>query len=141
MQNTIRRAQNPKRVFLDLIFSIIIPSFILTRGEDYFTSLDPVTLFFIALAFPTGYGLYDLIAKKYINIISILGFVNTLLSGVVVIFSTHKWFIVFKEAAFPLLIGIFLLMYKQSVVEFIKVILADIFDMKKVQKILTKKRK
>ena len=140
MQNTIRRAQNPKRVFLDLIFSIIIPSFILTRGEDYFTSLDPVTLFLIALAFPTGYGLYDLIAKKYINIISILGFVNTLLSGVVVILYTPKWFIVFKEAAFPLLIGIFLLMYKQSVVEFIKVILADIFDMKKVQTILTKKQ-
>lgn len=139
MQNTVRRAQNPKRVFLDLIFSIIIPSFLLTRGEDYFTSLDPVTLFFIALAFPTGYGLYDLIAKKYINIISILGFVNTLLSGVVVILYTPKWFIVFKEAAFPLLIGIFLLMYKKSVVEFMKVMIGDIIDLKKVQTRMLKK--
>ncbi|MFP4402102.1 MAG: hypothetical protein ACLFPL_02625 [Candidatus Nanoarchaeia archaeon] len=139
MQNTVRRAQNPKRIFLDLIFSIIIPSFLLTRGENYIP-VDPVALFLIALTFPTGYGLYDLIAKRYINIISILGFINTLLSGVVIIFSTPKWFIVFKEAAFPLLIGIFLLLYRQSVIEFMNVVLADIFDMNKVQTKLSKRQ-
>ncbi|MCH8519647.1 MAG: hypothetical protein LAT82_02735 [Nanoarchaeota archaeon] len=127
MQNTVRRAQNPKRIFLDLIFSIIIPSFILTRGENYLP-VDPVTLFFIALAFPTGYGLYDLIAKKYVNIISILGFVNTLLSGVVVIFEASKFFIVFKEAGFPLLIGLALLYYNKSVADFIKVVTDDMLN-------------
>lgn len=131
MQNTVRRAQNPKRIFLDLIFSIIIPSFILTRGENYLP-VDPVTLFFIALAFPTGYGLYDLIAKKYVNIISILGFVNTLLSGVVVIFEASKFFIILKEAGFPLLIGIALLYYNKSVADFIKVVTDDVFDKKRI---------
>lgn len=127
MQNTVRRAQNPKRIFLDLIFSILIPSFLLTRG-DQFIPVDPVTLFFIALAFPTGYGLYDLFIKKYVNIISILGFVNTLLSGVVVIFEASKFFIVVKEAGFPLLIGVALLYYNKSVAEFIRVVTDDMFD-------------
>lgn len=127
MQDNIRRAQNPRRIFLDLIFSILIPSFLLTKGENYI-AVEPVTLFLIALFFPTAYGLYDLLIKKYVNIISILGFINTLLSGVVVIFSLSKFFIILKEAGFPLLIGISLLYYNKSVLEFIKIITDDILN-------------
>ena len=131
MENTIKRAQNPKRLFYDIILSVLIPSFLLTRGED-FIDIDPVTLFFIALAFPTIYGLYDFIFNKYFNIISVLGFINTLLSGAVVIFELGKTFIVLKEAGFPLLIGLLLLYYKKSTTEFIRVITDDILDKKKI---------
>ena len=45
-----------ENVLWSLIFTLAIPSFILSKLSDHFGSLPTL---FVALAFPVGYGLYD----------------------------------------------------------------------------------
>ena len=59
--------KNNSSVFFDLVFSIIVPALILTKGTEYFTMLTPIQLFVFALSFPIIYGLYDFINSKHFN--------------------------------------------------------------------------
>ena len=62
----------------------------------------------LALAFPVVYGALDFIKNKRKNIISLFGCLNVLLTGGFALYKLSGiWFAV-KEAAFPLLIGIFI---------------------------------
>ena len=66
--------------------------------------------FFIALLFPVAYFIYDFFKRKNVNVISILGFINVLLTGGIGIFGakfglSKNWFI-FKEGFLPLFIGL-----------------------------------
>ena len=69
-------------------------------------------IFGCALVFPISYFIYDLLTRKNINIISILGFTNILLTGGIGVFGStlglsRNWFII-KEGMMPLVIGFFL---------------------------------
>ena len=89
---------------LSVCFNIFIPVMVLKNGENwilkiiaYFDDGD-LTLqksniidlssisFIIALTFPTVYFIYDLLKRKNVNIISIFGFINVLLTGGIGIF-------------------------------------------------------
>ena len=55
--------------------------------------------FFIALLFPVAYFIYDFFKRKTVNVISILGFINVLLTGGIGIFGerfglSKNWFII-----------------------------------------------
>ncbi len=65
---------------IDLFISIIIPSFILMKfsGED---ALGATQALIIALSFPLGWGLFELIKNKKFNFITLLGLVSVLLTG------------------------------------------------------------
>ena len=70
-------------------------------------------MFAIALIFPVGYFIFDFIRRKNINVVSILGFVNILLTGGIGVFGANlglskNWFIL-KEGLLPLIIGYTLL--------------------------------
>ena len=64
----------------NLVFNIIIPVFVLSRlsGDD---SLGPSLSIVFALAFPIGYGLWDLRQSGKVNPLSILGVVSVFLTG------------------------------------------------------------
>ena len=107
-----------------IFFNIFIPVLILKNGNkwldkyfgdtgnihkwmDYFDY--PSLVFAISLIFPLAYFIYDFITKKNINVISILGFINILLTGGIGVFGsklglTKNWFIL-KEGLLPLIIG------------------------------------
>ena len=94
--------------------------------------------FIIAITFPIAYFIYDLLKKKNINIISIFGFINVLLTGGIGIFGakyglSKNWFI-FKEGFLPLFIGSLLLFMRRfKKVSFNKILLNDIlFDNEKI---------
>jgi hypothetical protein len=78
-------------------------------------------VFFIALICPVIYFFYDLLNRKNINLISILGFINIVLTGGIGIFGgkfglSKNWFI-FKEGMLPIIIGLVLIImskYRQS---------------------------
>lgn len=91
--------------FLDLIISIIIPSVILMKmsGED---RLGPTMALIVALAFPIGYGLYDLFINKRRNVMAMLGVVSVLLTGGIGLLKIDAQWLAVKEAAIPLCIGI-----------------------------------
>lgn len=71
--------------------------------------LGAVNALLLALAFPLFYGAYDLWRTKKPNFISLLGLLNVAFSGGFSLMQIEGiWFAV-KEAAFPLLIGAFVL--------------------------------
>lgn len=101
-------SQAPKQenAFLNIIFNIVLPVFILNRLSKH---LGPGTALVLALAFPLAYGAYDLVKRRKFNAMSILGLLNVGLTGGLALAGlTGFWFAV-KEAAFPLLVGLFVL--------------------------------
>lgn len=100
-----------ENAFVSLLFNIALPVLILNKATEplkqYFGENGPTVALIIALIFPLGYGLRDYFKTKRKNAISMLGFVNILLTGGLALFQLEGiWFAV-KEAAFPLLIGFF----------------------------------
>lgn len=101
--NTVPKQENP---WLNLIFNILLPVLILNKLSKF---IGPFWALVLALAFPLGYGAYDLIKRKKTNPLSILGLLNVLLTGGLAVLGIHGiWFAV-KEAAFPTLVGLFVL--------------------------------
>ncbi len=77
----------------------------------------------LALAFPVFYGLFDLFKNKRKNIISGFGVLNVLFTGGLALYQAQGiWFAV-KEAAFPLLVGIFVLISSYTKKSFFEYIL------------------
>ena len=124
--------QKSSSVFLDLIFSIVIPSFLLTRGPGYFPSFSALEILLFALAFPIIYGLYDLLSNKHFNVISLAGFLNVLLTGGIGLVQASKPIIIIKEAGFPLIIAILLFVFRDRLVAFIKEQSKEVLNLKKI---------
>lgn len=94
--------ENP---IINLLFSIVIPAIILSKFSTPET-LGVIPGFLIALAFPVGLSIYQLVVKKQVGFIAILGFVSILLTGLIGIFEIPTQWLAVKEAAVPLLIGL-----------------------------------
>tara|TARA_B100001250_G_C19741418_1_gene763247 strand:- start:155 stop:910 length:756 start_codon:yes stop_codon:yes gene_type:complete len=150
----IKQKENP---ILSLCCNILIPVIILKNGnqwinkilikyhgEDWFYANSIIVdissiVFFIALICPVIYFFYDLINRKNINLISILGFINILLTGGIGIFGakyglSKNWFI-FKEGMLPIIIGLVLIImskYRQN--SFNNILLNEVlFDNDKIR--------
>jgi len=93
------------RPIIDLLVSIILPSVILMKlsGDDY---LGASGALIAALAFPLGWGLFELFKYKKYNFIALLGLISVLLTGGIGILKLDPQWLAVKEAAIPALIGI-----------------------------------
>lgn len=93
------------RPMVDLVVSILIPSVILMKfsGPAY---LGPSSALVIALAFPLGWGTYELLKYRQFNFIALLGLVSVLLTGGIGLLELDPQWLAVKEAAIPALIGI-----------------------------------
>ena len=121
---TSKKQYKTEKPLHSVLFNIFIPVLILKNGnkwlDKYFGDTEnihkwmdyldyPSLVFAIALIFPLAYFIYDFITRKNINVISILGFINILLTGGIGVFGskfglTKNWFIL-KEGLLPLVIG------------------------------------
>jgi len=93
------------RPMIDLLVSIIIPSVILMKfsgAED----LGPTNALIIALAFPLGWGAFELIKYKKFNFIALLGLISVLLTGSIGLLKLEPQWLAVKEAAIPAIIGL-----------------------------------
>lgn len=72
-------------------------------GDD---KLGATNALILALAFPIGYGLYELIFNKKRNVMALLGVVSVLLTGGIGLLKIDAQWLAVKEAAIPLCIGI-----------------------------------
>ena len=132
-----RDKENP---LLNLSFNLLIPVIVLRNGDKWignflfftngenlalqksYLAITPSIVFIIALIFPITYFFYDFLKRKKINFISIIGFVNILLTGGIGIFGaklglSKNWFIL-KEGILPFIIGLYLLImskYKKNI--------------------------
>lgn len=115
----------PKGNFLaNLAFNIVIPVFILSRlsGAD---SLGPSLSIVLALAFPIGYGLWDLRQSGKVNPFSILGVVSVFLTGGMSLLQIDPQYIAIKEATIPACIGIAVLFTQRTRFPLVKTLILN----------------
>ncbi|MFG1498046.1 VC0807 family protein [Saccharospirillum sp. HFRX-1] len=123
--------------FTNLLFNILLPVIILTRfsGEE---SLGPVWGIVIALAFPIGYGLWEMRQTKKINTFSVIGVISVFLTGGISLLQLDPKYIAIKEAAVPALLGIAVLISQFTRFPLVRTLIfnAQLFAMDKVQQAL-----
>ncbi len=110
------------RPLIDLLVSIVIPSVILMKlsTDD---GLGASGALIVALAFPLGWGLYELVKFKKFNFIALLGLISVLLTGGIGLLQLDTKWLAIKEAAIPGLIGIAVLVSTQTRYPLIKTLL------------------
>lgn len=134
--------ESPKDSLYNILFNIVIPVFILSKGsnEKY---LGPLWGLVVALAFPLTYGVWDLIKKKKWNFISILGIISVLLTGGLALFKLSGiWFAV-KEAAIPAVIGLFVFFSNKTQYNLVRMIILNpqILEVEKIEHLINENKK
>ncbi len=110
------------RPLIDLLLSIVIPSIILMKlSGDNEMGASGALIF--ALAFPIGWGLYELIRFKVTNYIALLGLVSVLLTGSIGLLRLDAEWLAVKEAAIPALLGMAVLISARAGYPLIKTLL------------------
>lgn len=96
-----RPQENP---LLNLLINIILPVFVLNKLGAH---LDPKITLVVALSFPLIYGVQDYVRRRHKNYVSLLGIVNIFLTGGLALMKLEGHWFAMKEAALPLVLGIF----------------------------------
>jgi len=129
-----RPQEHKPRPMIDLLVSIILPSIILMKlsGEN---DLGAAGALITALAFPLGWGIFELIKYKKFNFIALLGLVSILLTGGIGLFQLDTKWLAIKEAAVPALIGVAVLASAFSRYPLVKTLLFNpkIMDVDKIK--------
>jgi hypothetical protein len=124
--------ENP---FLSLLINVVVPYLILTKSAQHLGEKGPTLSLILALCLPVTYGLFDFLKNERTNYISIFGIFNTLFTGGFALLALSSLWFIAKEAAFPLLIGLFVLYSsfgKKPVVKYI-FNFSQIMDLEKIQ--------
>ncbi len=114
--------EHKPRPLIDLLLSIVIPSVILMKlsGDN---DLGASGALIVALAFPIGWGLYELIKYRKFNFIALLGLISVLLTGGIGLLQLDTQWLAIKEAAIPGVIGLAVLISTQTRYPLIKTLL------------------
>lgn len=94
-----------ENLLVNLLFNIVIPTLILTKlsSEAY---LGTTWGILVALAFPVGYGLRDMMTTRKVNLFSVLGVVSIFLTGGISLLGLDPKYLAIKEAAIPSIFGL-----------------------------------
>lgn len=122
------------RPIIDLSVSLIIPSVILMKfsGDD---ALGASTALILALAFPLGWGMFELFQYRKFNFIALLGLVSVILTGGIGLLQLDPQWLAVKEAAIPGLLGVAVLISNYTPYPLIRTLMYNprIIDIEKVQ--------
>ena len=99
----MQKKENP---FVNILFNILLPVFILNKTSKYFPQIQPVTILLIALSFPLFYGVKDYFRERKVNWISVMGLTGILLTGGFALLQLEGIFFAIKEAMIPFIIGL-----------------------------------
>ncbi len=137
MSPLIQHPDHKPRPWVDLSVSIIIPSVILMKfsGDEHLGSLYALL---IGLAFPLGWGLFELIRYHKKNFIAVLGLVSVGLTGGIGILELDAQWLAVKEAAVPAIIGLVVLISTRTRYPLVRTLLfnPNVLDVKKIQAVL-----
>jgi len=114
--------QHKPRPMVDLLISLIIPSFILMKLSDA-ENLGASGALITALAFPLGWGLFELYKYRKFNFIALLGLISVVLTGGIGLLQLDTQWLAVKEAAIPGLIGLAVLISTRTRYPLIKTLL------------------
>lgn len=107
---------------LNLLCNIAIPIFLLNKMTERWGYLPTLI---IAIAFPLCFGLFEYFYHHKKSMISVLGLINVLISGGLGLFKLGGMWFATKEAVFPFLIGIFVLLSPYFSKPFIETLLMN----------------
>jgi len=132
--------------FLNLIFNIILPSVILIWGNKFFKSFAgtfseqqiSIAIFLVAISLPLAYGIYDLASRKKWNIFSIIGIISVLLTGGIGLLHIDTTWMIVKETAIPLVLGVAVLVSAFTKKPLAKILIfnENLLDLEKVNQAL-----
>jgi len=93
------------------------------------------TALIVALAFPLGWGLYELLKYRKFNVIALLGLISVLLTGGIGLLQLDPQWLAVKEAAIPGLIGIAVLVSTRTRYPLIRTLLYSpaVMDVSKIK--------
>lgn len=125
------------RPWVDLLVSIIIPSAILMKlsGDEY---LGSTWALLIGLAFPLGWGLFELVRYRKYNFIAILGVISVGLTGGIGLMELDPQWLAIKEASVPLIIGLAVLISTRTKYPLVRTLLynPNVLNVEKIRKSL-----
>lgn len=126
-------------MLLNLALNIFLPVIILTKltGDDM---LGPLNGLLLALSLPVGYGIYDYLARRKLNLISALGVASVLMTGVIGVLQLDPGLVAVKEAAVPAAIGLAVLVSVRTPWPFVKKLSEKVLDMEKIQAVLRRRK-
>lgn len=119
---------------VNLLFNIVIPTLILSKlSEEHL--LGPVWALVVALAFPLGFGVWELQQSKKVNFLSVLGVLSVLLTGGISLLQLDPADIAIKEAAVPGIIALLVLISQRTQYPLVKKILLndELMDLAKLE--------
>lgn len=135
--NTTSVPEHKPRPWVDLLVSIVIPSVILMKfsGDEHLGSVNALIL---GLAFPLGWGLFELIRYRKKNFIAVLGLVSVGLTGGIGLLELDAGWLAIKEAAIPAIIGLAVLASTRTKYPLVRTLLynPNVLDVAKIQKTL-----
>ncbi|ERP86953.1 MFS transporter [Marinobacter sp. ES-1] len=121
------------RPWIDLLVSIILPSVILMKfsGDEH---LGSVNALLIGLAFPLGWGLFELVRYHKKNFIALLGLVSVGLTGGIGLLELDAGWLAIKEAAVPAVIGLAVLVSTRTKYPLVRTLLynPNVLDVDKI---------
>ena len=90
---------------IEILINIVVPSVILMKFSGA-QDLGAVGALLLALAFPLVWGARDLLRRRKLNFLAVLGLVSILLTGGIGLLQLDTQWLAVKEAAVPGLIGL-----------------------------------
>ncbi len=127
------------RPWIDLLVSIVIPSVILMKfsGDEH---LGSVNALIIGLAFPLGWGLFELIRYRKKNFIAVLGLISVGLTGGIGLLELDAGWLAVKEAAIPAVIGLAVLISTRTRYPLVRTLLynPNVLNVDKIHRSLEK---
>lgn len=129
-----------KSTLLSLIFTIALPIFILSTysGQE---SLGPVNALLAALFFPLLFALHSTFIEKKVDMVSVLGLLNVLLTGGIGLLALDPQVLAIKEASIPLVIALSILLSMKTKTPLVRTFLFNdaIFHIDKINERLKEK--
>ncbi len=127
--NSSSSKESPLASILSILFNILLPVIILNKLTDKWGGdHGPLYTLLLALSLPIVYGLFDYYKNQQKNLLSLFGCINIVATGGLALLQLEGiWFAV-KEALFPLLIGIAVLISAYTKKPLIDLIASNILN-------------
>jgi len=97
--------RKPENLWLNLACNVILPGLIMSKLAAP-ERLGPLWALVAGVSLPLGYGIYDLISRKKVNIFSIVGLASVGLTGGLGLANASALVFAIKEAAIPTVFGL-----------------------------------
>jgi hypothetical protein len=143
-EKKIPEKKKPEKMLMNFLFNIIIPIGILYSRLVSPEYLGPRYGLLLALAFPAGYFIYDLVTRKKTNFISIIGFISIFLVGIIGALdldNKEEW-IAYEKGGKPLLIALAILISLKTRMPLVRKLFynEEMLDVERIDSILAEKK-